>query len=74
LNMRRLPIDSSVIVAMGYDPATEVLEIEFKTSGNVYRYFGVPASEYRAFLEASSKGTYLDQQFKKAGYRYERLS
>jgi len=72
--MLRLPIDSSVIAAMGYDPASAVLEIEFRTSGYVYRYFGVPAGEYRAFLEASSKGAYLDEHFKKAGYRYKRLS
>jgi hypothetical protein len=68
-----MPVDSTAIAAIGYDPGTGVLEIEFKPSGEVYRYFQVPAREYQAFLEASSKGTYLDQHFKKAGYRYERL-
>jgi hypothetical protein len=58
---------------MGYDAASGVLDIEFKESGEVYRYFDVPTSTYEAFLEAPSKGTYLNQQFKKAGYRYERL-
>jgi len=33
-------------------------------SGEVYRYFDVPAEEYAAFLTADSKGTYLNQQFK----------
>ena len=58
---------------MGYDSASHVLEIEFKESGEVYRYFDVPPDEYEAFLQAPSKGTYLNQQFKNAGYRYERL-
>jgi hypothetical protein len=65
--MRRLPVDSSAIAAMGYDAGSCVLEIEFKPSGEVYRYFEVPVREYQAFLAAPSKGTYLDQQFKKAG-------
>jgi len=66
-------VDSSSILSIGYDPASRVMEIEFKETGEVYRYFDVPAAEYRAFKEAPSKGTYLNQQFKKAGYRYERL-
>jgi hypothetical protein len=69
----RKPVDSTSIATMGYDPASGVLEIEFKESGEVYRYFEVPVAAYEAFLEAPSKGTYLNQQFKKAGYRYERL-
>ena len=67
------PVDSSSIAAMAYDCAQRMLDIEFRESGEIYRYFEVPADEYAAFLEADSKGTYLNQQFKCAGYQYIRL-
>jgi hypothetical protein len=68
--MQRFPVDSSSIAAIGYDPESCVLEIEFRESGHTYRYFGVPAADYAAFLSAESKGTYLNQKFKPRGYPY----
>lgn len=68
--MRRIPVDSSSIAAIGYDPEGRVLEVEFRQSGQVYRYFSVPAAEYEAFLNAGSKGVYLNQTFKPRGYPY----
>ena len=50
-----------------------MLELEFRQSGEVYQYFDVPAEEYTAFLPADSKGTYVNQQLKSRGYRYQRL-
>jgi len=55
---------------MGYRRAQQKLEIEFRASGDVYRYFDVPAEEYAAFMAAESKGTYLNQVFKPREYRY----
>ncbi len=57
-DMRRKPIDSSAIASLGYDPARETLEVEFR-SGNVYRYFDVPREVYQDFLGARSKGRYF---------------
>jgi hypothetical protein len=71
--MKRQPVESSSIASVGYDPTWKMLEIEFKDTGEVYLYFDVPQSEYEAFMRAPSKGTYLNQQFKKAGYRFERV-
>jgi len=71
--MQRAAVDSETIASIGYDPTRKMLEIEFRHSGEVYLYFDVPQSEYEAFMSAPSKGTYLNQQFKKAGYRFERL-
>ena len=68
--MQRVPVDSTSIAALGYDPDGSILEIEFRQSGQVYRYFGVPASEYAAFLSAESKGSYLNQEFKRRGYAF----
>jgi KTSC domain len=71
--MQRVPVESSSIASVGYAPQERVLELEFRQSGEVYQYFDVPAEEYAAFLAADSKGTYLNQQFKPRGYRYQRL-
>ena len=68
--MRRKPVPSTSIASIGYLPEVRELEIEFRASGDVYRYFDVPCEEYDAFMAAESKGTYLNQVFKPRGYRY----
>ncbi len=71
--MERLPVDSTSIATIGYDPELRILELEFRQTGEVYQYFDVPPQEYGAFLQAESKGTHLNQQFKRRGYRYVRV-
>jgi hypothetical protein len=68
--MQRIPIRSTSIASLGYSPMKRELEIKFRDTGDVYRYFDVPAEEYVAFLAAESKGTYLNQVFKPREYRY----
>jgi hypothetical protein len=68
--MRRAWVDSSSIASIGYEAPTRELEIEFRESGDVYRYFDVPREEYSAFMAAESKGSYLNQVFKPREYRY----
>jgi hypothetical protein len=70
LTMRRIPVSSMSIASIGYRRAQHELEIEFRASGDVYRYFDVRADEYAAFMAAESKGTYLNQVFKPREYRY----
>ncbi len=72
--MRRVWVDSSSIASIGYEAATRELEIEFRESGDVYRYFDVPEEEYAAILAADSRGTYLNQVFKERNYRYRLVS
>ncbi|HLJ86537.1 MAG TPA: KTSC domain-containing protein [Candidatus Angelobacter sp.] len=71
--MQRIPIDSITILSMGYNPSERVLELEYRDTGDVYQYLEVPLEEYEAFQAAESKGTYLNKEFKKKGYRYRRL-
>ena len=71
--MRRIWVDSSSIASVGYDAAGRVLEIEFRESGDVYRYFDVPEEEYAALLAADSRGTYFNQVFKERNYPYRLL-
>jgi hypothetical protein len=68
--MRRIPVRSTSIASTGYLPTERELEIKFRASGDVYRYFDVPGEEYAAFLGAESKGTYLNQVFKPREYRF----
>ena len=70
--MRRQPLpDSTSIASAGYDPTSRELEIEFRDSGDIYRYFEVPSTEYAALLDAPSRGVWFNRFFKPKGYRYQ---
>jgi hypothetical protein len=56
--MTHTPVVSSMIRSVGYDPASQTLEITFPT-GVTYRYAGVPPEVAEAFLAAESKGKYF---------------
>lgn len=60
--MDRLPVQSSNVASIGYDPAGLVLEVEFK-DGNVYRYAGVSPNAYAALMAAKSIGSHLHSHF-----------
>jgi hypothetical protein len=56
--IRRGPLSNqSAISSVFYDPKSQTLEIEFKSSG-------VPNDEYQRLLKAASKGAYLNSQIK----------
>jgi len=68
--MKRVAVDSTSIASIGYEPRRRELEVEFRQSGEVYRYFDVSSEEYAEFMAAESKGAYLNQVFKPKGHRY----
>ena len=70
--MRRVPVESHAITSVGYDRATNVLEIEF-VDGDVYRYFAVPRRVHQELLAADSLGRYFQAQIRDR-YGYERVS
>ncbi len=61
--MRRQLVTSSGIHSIGYEPRSQTLEVKFH-SGKVYQYLKVPATLYRAFMQAGSHGTYFNQHIK----------
>ena len=61
--MERVPVTSSDICAIGYDPETRTLEIEF-IKGGVYQYFDVPEGEHEAMMYSDSKGKYFHANIK----------
>ncbi len=68
--MRRVAVESASIASIGYDRKRRELEVEFRETGDVYRYFKVSAAEYADFIAAESKGSYLNQVFKPRHLHY----
>ncbi len=68
--MRRVTVESTSIASIGYDRQRRELEIEFRDTGDVYRYFAVSAGEYADLMAAESKGTYFNQVFKPKEHHY----
>lgn len=62
--MNRLPVKSSNIHSVGYDPATLVLEVQF-SNGGVYQYPAVPPEMYEALLKSESIGRFVAQVIRK---------
>lgn len=56
--MQRQWVESSVIAAVGYEPASMTLEVEFK-NGTAYRYFNVPYVVVEQLMTARSIGKYF---------------
>lgn len=69
--MERKYVESSNLYAIGYDPDSAILEIEFK-SGSIYEYYDVPQYEYDNLMAADSKGTYAHQNIYKR-YRQSKI-
>jgi hypothetical protein len=55
--MVRQLVESSSISSVGFDPASQVLEVEFRRGGRVYRFFDVPEFLFKGLMVARSKGT-----------------
>lgn len=69
--MQRYFVASSNIAAIGYDPTTETLEVEF-LNGSVYQYYNVPENMYDQLMKEGSKGRFLHTYIKNA-YPYSRV-
>ena len=69
--MHTYSVASSNLASVGYDPATETLEVEF-LSGSVYQYYNVPENMYDQLMREGSKGRFLHYYIKNA-YPYSRV-
>jgi hypothetical protein len=56
--MNRIPVRSTNIAEVGYDPLECRLEIRFR-GGRTYEYLNVPVQVFEGLLNASSKGSYF---------------
>jgi len=69
--MNRTPVSSTNINSIGYDSATQTLEISFH-NGEVYQYSNVPEAIYTELMSAESKGRYFHIHIKH-NYTYRRI-
>jgi hypothetical protein len=61
--MNRVAVASSNVRAVGYDPASETLEVEFH-NGNVYQYAPVTPEQHAELLGSESIGRAVNTTFK----------
>lgn len=62
-------VESSNVEAIGYDPGTQELYVRFLKSGLTYIYYGVDEWVFQEFLQADSKGIFLNERIKPS-YQY----
>jgi hypothetical protein len=71
-----MPVTSSQIAAVGYDPIARQLMVRFHGSGPrpeaIYSYAGVPAQIAAELIVAASPGTYFHRHIRQGGYPYRR--
>jgi hypothetical protein len=56
--MEMLPVDSSALHSVGYDPQTRTLKLRF-ANGGTYEYDDVPPQRYEALMSSASKGRHF---------------
>lgn len=69
--MIRDPVPSSNLASVGYDDATQTLEIEF-SNGTIYQYYNVNSPLFEQLMQAPSKGQFLNVYIRNA-YPYSRV-
>ncbi len=52
------PVTSGSLSAVGYDPVTYTLAVQFK-SGAIYHYANVDSNTHQALMNAESKGSFF---------------
>ncbi len=63
LTITTSPVKSSAIAAIGHDPSTNTLRVEF-SSGHAYDYPNVSADEYSKLLASDSLGKHFYKHFR----------
>lgn len=69
--VRRHPVESSSIRAIGYDRRTRELWVEYRTRYTPYAYVGVPPYVFAELQSAESKGGFVNRVIKPR-YPFER--
>ena len=58
-HIKRVPVESTALAAVGYSKKLRALEIEFR-NGAIYRYVDVAPDVYDALISARSKARFYD--------------
>ncbi|HSL54679.1 MAG TPA: KTSC domain-containing protein [Pyrinomonadaceae bacterium] len=70
--MRLRPVESEMLVAVGYDEKSHSLLAVFRT-GETYRYKNVPSFVYELLMSAESKGKFM-HKYVLNRFDYERVA
>ena len=70
--MKRIKVESSNIVSVGYDVADQILEVEFY-KGTIYQYFNVPWDKVLKMIFGESIGSYFMKNIAKV-YKFEKVA
>lgn len=57
-------VDSSMISSIGYDQSSGTVEVEFRSSGQVWQYYDVPETTYNELRAAGSLGKAFNAMIK----------
>lgn len=68
-----IPVQSSNIDAVDYDPTCSKLTVRFKNSG-VYIYDKVSQEEFEGLISAESVGKYLNKVIKNDNHPYTKVA
>ncbi len=71
IKLKRISVKSSMMISVGYDPKTEILEIEFSEK-DIYEYYAVRINIYNNFMKASSLGKYFHKHIKN-NYQFRKI-
>lgn len=70
-------VNSKRLTALGYDPATQTLAVEFPgkpgEDPKVYHYFGFPPEQYAELEKAESKGSFFEGHIRNV-YDFQRIA
>ena len=69
--MNRDYVASSNLRSVGYDAATQTLEVEF-SNGSIYQYFNVEQHLFDQMMASASKGQFLNTYIR-SQYPYSRV-
>jgi hypothetical protein len=61
--MKRIPVESRALAAVGYSKRLHALEIEFR-NGAIYRYLDVPRSVHKGMMKAPSKARFYHENIR----------
>lgn len=59
VQITRTPVASKLLSSIGYDEASQTLEVQFAKSGAVYQYRDVSPSIYAQLVAADSLGSHF---------------
>ena len=63
-HIKRFPVESKALAAIGYSKRLRALEIEFR-NGEIYRYLEVSPSVYESLMNAPSKARFYDENIRR---------